>query len=81
MSKKLLKGMIGYAAKKIAGPETRQIVSNRMATLRGVERLLVVANQHKKTFSGFKGIYTGKDVVLVGAGPTAKDFKHIPNWE
>ena len=32
---------------------------------------------HQKAFPQFKGIYTGKDVVVVACGPTAKDYKPI----
>lgn len=44
-----------------------------------VERLLAVSNLHQKTFAGFKGCYSGRDVVMIGAGPSVKDFKPIPD--
>ena len=45
--------------------------------LLGVQRLLAISNLHRKTFAGFKGCYEGKDVAIVGAGPSVVNFKPI----
>ena len=38
---------------------------------------LQISNLHQKVFPQFKNINTNKDVVIVGAGPTLKDYKPI----
>lgn len=38
-----------------------------------------IMRTHTKTFEKYRGIYQGKDIVLVGTGPSVKDFKKIDN--
>lgn len=45
---------------------------------RVVQLQLSTAALHQKTFGKFKGIYTGKDVVVLATGPSAKTYKPIP---
>ncbi len=73
--KKLCKKVV----RKLFAPLIHYIDESRIAELRGVERLLAISHQHQKTFLGFKNCNVGRDVVMVGAGPTAKMFKPIPN--
>ena len=47
--------------------------------LRGVSRLQSIALLHQKTFSNYKEIYRGRDIVLIGGGPTVNQFKPIDN--
>lgn len=47
--------------------------------LRGIARLQTIASLHQKTFSGYKDKYKGKDIVLIGGGPTVNQFKPIEN--
>ena len=47
--------------------------------LKKMSRLNAISELHKKTFSEYKGIYSGKDVVMIGAGPTVSKFRPIPN--
>lgn len=47
--------------------------------LERTERLITASVLHQHAFSEFKGCNTGKDVVLIGAGPSVKDFKPIPD--
>lgn len=41
------------------------------------QRLISAAFLHQKTFGPWKGTFRGKDVVLIGAGPTVKYFEPI----
>lgn len=45
----------------------------------GVQRSLATAKLHAETFKGFRGAFRGKDVVVVGAGPSVNDFKLLPD--
>lgn len=45
---------------------------------RVVQLNLSTAALHQKTFGRFKGIYTGKDVVVLATGPSSKTYKPIP---
>lgn len=47
--------------------------------LRGISRLQSIAYLHQQTFAKYKGIYQGKDVVLIGGGPSVKNFIPIDN--
>lgn len=47
--------------------------------LRKVARLNTISMLHKNTFEKYKGIYLGKDVVLIGAGPSVSKFIPIDN--
>ena len=40
---------------------------------------LSTAEMHKKAFAPFKNKFNGRDIVIVACGPTAKDYKPIPN--
>ena len=42
-------------------------------------RLIATAELHKQTFAGFRNKFTGKTIVLVGAGPSVNKFKPIKN--
>lgn len=44
-----------------------------------MSRHLVALALHNETFSEFKGIFAGRDVVLVAAGPSVKDYVPIKN--
>jgi hypothetical protein len=43
-----------------------------------VQRQLSTFAMHRRTFLPYKGKFTGKDVVIVAAGPTVNDYKPIP---
>lgn len=43
------------------------------------QRLLTASIVNNKAFSKYKGIFRGKDVVLIAAGPTVNDFVPIDN--
>ena len=43
------------------------------------QRCISTANLHRKTFSKFKNAHQGQKVVLVGTGPTSRDYKRIDN--
>lgn len=51
--------------------------THRNAILRGVQRSISTAFLHQKTFGAFKNMNKGKEVVLIGAGPSVKYFKPI----
>ena len=42
-----------------------------------IQRSITTALLHQKTFSKFKNIHQGQEIVLVACGPTAKDYKRI----
>jgi len=42
-----------------------------------IQRSISTAALHQKTFSKFKNIHQGQEIVLVACGPTAKDYKRI----
>lgn len=44
-----------------------------------IKFLNVVKNQHQKTFSSFKNIHQGKDIVICATGPSFKDYNPIEN--
>ena len=46
---------------------------------RNTEKKLSTAFMHQKTFTKFKGINTGKDIVILATGPSLNDFKPINN--
>ncbi len=52
-------------------------VNGRLCT--NISRLFSVFATHSKVFPQYKGIYRGKSVVIVGAGPTVNDFVPIKN--
>lgn len=43
------------------------------------QRLVTAVSYHTKAFLPYKGIFRGKSIVLVAAGPTVKYFKKIPD--
>ena len=45
----------------------------------GVQRSLATARLHAETFKGFRGAFRGKDIVIVGAGPSVSQFKSLTN--
>ena len=42
-----------------------------------IQRSISTAILHQKTFSRYKNIHQGQEIVLVATGPTAKDYKRI----
>ena len=42
-----------------------------------IQRSVSTAVLHQKTFSRFKNIHQGQEIVVVGNGPTAKEYKRI----
>lgn len=44
-----------------------------------IEKKLSTMNLHQKVFPQFKGIYSGKEVVVIAAAPSAKYYKPIEN--
>jgi len=44
-----------------------------------IQRSISTAILHQKTFSRFKNIHQGQEIVLVATGPTAKDYMRIDN--
>ena len=57
--------------------EIREKVQKDIYT--NIQRLLTIHDLHQKTFSPFKNCNNGKDVVLVGAGPSVNKFVPIEN--
>lgn len=45
--------------------------------IKGVQRSITTALLHQKTFGDFKNKYKNKTIVMIGAGPTVKDFLPI----
>ena len=56
-----------------------QLDKQKEDILRGVARLNSIAFLHQKTFGEFKNCHQGKDIVIIGAGPTVSKFKPIPD--
>ena len=52
---------------------------NNEILLRKQMRLITTAQLHKNTFAKFKACNRGKNVVIIGAGPTVSQFKPIDN--
>jgi len=44
-----------------------------------MQRVISTALLHQKTFSNYKNIHQGQEIVLVATGPSAKNYKHISN--
>ena len=44
-----------------------------------IQLSIVAEKLHAKTFKGYKGAFRGREVVIVGAGPSVNKFKIIPN--
>lgn len=44
-----------------------------------LSRLGLASHYNSRAFSEFKGAFTGRDVVLLAAGPSVNDFKPIPD--
>ena len=44
-----------------------------------IQRSLNIMSLHQKTFSEFKNIHEGQEIVLVGAGPTTAYYQYIKN--
>ncbi len=54
-------------------------VFSKEELVRSIQRSITTALLHQKTFSQFRNINNGKDVVLVGAGPSLNEFVPIKN--
>lgn len=57
------------------GMTTDDMMVFRAQVFNDVRHLLSTAKLHAETFKGYKGIFEGKNVVLVGAGPSVAKFK------
>lgn len=51
----------------------------KIETVHAVQRTISTAILHQKTFLPYKNYYRGKDLVIVGAGPTLNKFEPIEN--
>ncbi len=59
---------------------TDTIVNRTVRKMFNINKRLITASVlHSKAFAPFKGAFRGKSIVLVGAGPSLKDFKKIPD--
>lgn len=59
---------------------SNRIINNTVKRVYNVQqRLATAVSYHKKAFLPYKGIFRGKTVVLVAAGPTVKYFEKIPD--
>lgn len=59
------------------GISPREMQQLRAEIFSDIQHLLRAAKLHDKTFNGFKGAFKGKDLVIVGAGPSVKKFKPL----
>lgn len=46
---------------------------------RNIQKQISTALLHQKTFTNFKAIHTGKDIVILATGPSLNNFKPIKN--
>ena len=75
-----LKSFLLRVSNALSKPAREQlVVSLNDQILRGTSRLINTALLHQKTFAEYKGCNVGKDVVIVGAGPTVNIFQPIEN--
>lgn len=51
--------------------------AQKIAIIRGVQRSITASVVNQKAFSEFKNIHNGKNIVLIGAGPTVSYFEPI----
>ena len=73
-----LKGILKKVYLKVVLPIIKDALEeNNDVLLRKTARLITVAHLHQTTFSQFKGCNAGKDVVVIGAGPTLNHFSPI----
>lgn len=71
---------IQYRVKKYISDELTYLcnqITNKIFKVN--QRLITAAAMHTQSFARFKGVFRGKSVVLVAAGPTVKYFKKIPD--
>lgn len=54
-------------------------VLNQKQIMEAVLNALATRDLHRQTFAQFRDIYTDRDIVLVGCGPTLKFYKQINN--
>ena len=74
----IMKNFLRRVYNSLSKPAREQLlVSLNEQILRGTSRLVNTAILHQKTFAEYKGCNVGKDVVLIGAGPTVNKFKPI----
>jgi len=75
-----MKNFLRRVYNSLSKPAREQLlVSLNEQILRGTSRLVNTAILHQKTFAEYKGCNVGKDVVIVGAGPTVNKFRPIKN--
>lgn len=82
------KQMRGNIRRKLLPPSDMYKISKKMDYLKqemrntyfhDTARLIATAELHKSAFAGFRNKFAGKSVVLVGAGPSLKNFQPIKN--
>ena len=59
------------------GSSPEDIMRLRANIFHDVQHILSTAKLHAETFNGFKGAFKGRRVVILGAGPSLKQFKPI----
>jgi glycosyltransferase involved in cell wall biosynthesis len=57
--------------------EVKKIQNQIFNLKKDIEWQMIISNLHQKTFPRFKNINSGKDVIVVGAGPTLKHYEQI----
>ena len=68
-------GIKVYSQKKYGGiKETERII-----ILKNLQKMISTAALHKKSFAGYKGCHTNKNVCLFGAGPSLKYYVPLQN--
>lgn len=60
------------------GLSPEDITRLRANIFHDIQHILSTAKLHAETFKGFKGAFKGRNVVILGAGPSLKQFKPIP---
>lgn len=76
----IMKNFLRRVYNSLSKPAREQLlVSLNEQILRGTSRLVNTAILHQKTFAEYKGCNVGKEVVIVGAGPTVNKFQPIEN--
>lgn len=74
MIKKYIKKYFKRVFSVVSSPVKQDLMQE---TIRTISRLQTISYLHQKSFAGYKNLYAGKSVVLVGAGPSVRNFKPI----
>ena len=61
------------------GLSPQDVQSLRREIFSDVQHQLSAARMHAASFKGFKNIFSGRDVVIVGAGPSVSKYKPLKN--